>query len=169
MLLLAALLVSPARAEEKPPYDKHVSITLSPVHLFLPFVEVTGEGRVLDKLGVAGIAGVGATQGYSLFEVGAQGRYYAVGSFDHGMELGAEALVIRAGGSPSGATASGVGVSVGPFIGYKIAARFGLTFDMQVGVQYSSVSAQASNGSTTETAQDGGLAPLVNLNLGWSF
>ena len=43
-----------------PPHPRRVfSLTISPLHLFLPVVELTGEARVHDNVGVALIAGAG--------------------------------------------------------------------------------------------------------------
>jgi hypothetical protein len=169
MFALALALLDTASASDKPPYDKHVSITFSPVHVFLATAEVTGEGRVLDKLGVAGILGVGVPSGVTTVEVGASGRYYVVGSFDPGMQLGAELLYVHASLREGGVVATGDAGAFGPFVGYKIAARFGLTFETQLGVQYRVVSARVTEGAPSTTASDDGLIALLNLNLGWSF
>ena len=54
--LLAMNVSRTARAqvavEEATPPRRTVSITISPIHLALPVVELTGEFRVLDKLGL---------------------------------------------------------------------------------------------------------------------
>lgn len=165
--MLPIALLSVANAADD--YDKRVSITLSPIHLITSIVEVTGEGRIADKVGAAGIVGAGGSDGIFALELGASGRYYAVGSFDHGMQVGAEALYVHAAVSSGGASGSGGGVALGPFLGYKIAARFGLTFEVQGGVQYMFVAATATNGVQTASATENKVIPLVNLNLGWSF
>lgn len=169
MVVLLLALLPVAAAEEKPPYDKHVSVTISPLHLASPIVELTGEGRAADKAGIAAIAGVGKASGYPAWELGAQGRYYLLGSFDHGMQLGGEILYVHLGTSEGTVRASGAGGAVGPFVGYKIAARFGLTFDAQLGAEYLFASANASSGSSTASTSDSRIIPLLNLNLGWSF
>lgn len=158
-MIVAALLLSSAQAKE--PYDHDVSITTSPIHLLIPIVEVTAEFRVDDRVGIAGIGGIGSTLGILIGEVGASGRYYPFGDFDHGMQLGAEAIFVAAGTSPNGTTVLGGGIAAGPFLGYKIAARFGLTFEIQLGAAIVGV------GAGGET--DVGLGPILNLNLGWSF
>jgi hypothetical protein len=161
------LTASSALAAE--PYDHKVSLTLSPIHLLLPMLEVTGEGRLADKVGVAGIVGFGSVGDLALFEAGAQGRYYVLGTFDHGMEVGGELLYVGASGEMDGVQASGSGLSAGPFLGYKFAARFGLTVDVQAGAAYTFVTAEASGGGEAASAEDSALSPLVNLQLGWSF
>src|SRR6185369_10478727 len=82
-------------AEDAPAHPRRiVSLTISPLHLTLPVLELTGEYRALDKLGVAVIAGVGRYTDNNLsaaaYEAGAQVRYYVVGDFRHGMQVGAE-------------------------------------------------------------------------------
>lgn len=66
-------------------------------------------------------------------------------------------------------TGTGQGIGIGPFIGYKVAASFGLTFVAQLGAQYNIATAEATDGTTTETDSASGIGPLLNLNLGWSF
>lgn len=174
---LVAWFVSSAFAAEvevldpdaKPPFDHDVSITWSPVHLVIPMVELAGEYRAADPVGVALILGAGGADGVTVVEFGGQGRWYPVGSFDHGMQLGAEVLAVHAFGSDSGVRARATGVTLGPFVGYKVAARFGLTFDTQLGVQFEAIDATATNGTSTASAGESKLGPLFNLNLGWSF
>ncbi|MES2644480.1 MAG: hypothetical protein V4850_33645 [Myxococcota bacterium] len=167
--MLALALLDTASASDKPPYDKHVSITFSPVHVFLATAEVTGEGRVLDKLGVAGILGVGVPSGVTTVEVGASGRYYVVGSFDHGMQLGAELRYAHASQQRGDILATGDSAVIGPFVGYKIAARFGLSFEAQLGAQHQSTLLTETRGIERATARKARFIPLLNLNLGWSF
>lgn len=158
-----------ASSSAKPPYDKHLSVTFSPLHLAFPMLEVTTEGRLADKVGLAGVLGFGTYSGWTIVEVGSQFRYYALGSFDHGMELGGEALLLHAVVDSGGTSGTGVGYSVGPFVGYKIAARFGLTFDAQLGATIVQAAATASNSGQSASATQTGIGPLLNLNLGWSF
>lgn len=167
--LWLTFLLATADAADKPAYDHGFSLTISPIHLALPLVELTGEGRVADKVGVAGIAGLGTTSGYRTWEVGAQGRYYVLGDFDHGMQVGAEVLALRLSGDVDGVDSSGSGVGAGLFLGYKIAARFGLTFDAQVGAQRYGVQASASSQGVSASESTAAISPLLNLNLGWSF
>ena len=134
--MLTLTLVPFVLAQELPPYDKHVSVTFSPIHLATSIVELTTEVRVGDKVGLAGIIGVGRPEGYNAHELGVQARYYLLGDFDHGMQLGAELLNLHI-TVPSGSiSASGQGTAIGPFLGYKIAARVGFTFEIQLGAEY---------------------------------
>ena len=158
-----------------------VSITISPIYLALPLLEVTGEYQLTPQMGAALIAGLGSVEDkditYSLWEVGASFRYYAVGDFDHGMQLGAEVKYLGASMDESEAnvdvSAVGAGTSIGPFIGYKFVADMGLTVDIQAGFKWLAVSAQAEvksdDASATASESDSAGVALLNLNLGWSF
>jgi hypothetical protein len=149
---------------------KTISITIEPLLFIYPMAEVTGEYRLSDQVGVAGIVGVGSfrfdddSRG-SLFSLGAQGRYYAVGDFQHGLQLGAEGKYLSASATDGDLAIAGGGVSVGAFAGYKYTANFGLTVDAQLGVQAYGVAASSDEFSDS----DSGVGPLFNLNIGWSF
>jgi hypothetical protein len=163
----------PAWAPAPPPPEhprRVFSLTISPLHLFLPVVELTGEARVHDKVGVALIAGAGKytdpdVSGISatVYEAGGQVRVYIVGDFRHGMELGGELLYIHL--NDDRIAISGEGLAVGPFLGYKIMIDAGFTFDAQLGFEHISARADG-NGAT---ANDRTFIPLLNLNVGWSF
>ena len=149
-------------------------ITFSPVHLASPMIEITGEYRLADKMGVAVVVGVGrvkldmVTSSGTIdrfrtgIEGGAQFRYYLIGSFIHGMQLGAEVLYTYVDRDETDSVADGGdGFAVGPFIGYKIATNIGFTFDAQLGFQ---------NVTTPSAWKDEkNILPMVNLNVGWSF
>lgn len=169
----------PART---PKQIRDTSLTISPFHLLGPVVEVTLEVRVSDSVGVAFVAGYGrlnfnATDGelrtFTVYELGTSIRYYAVGDFDGGMQLGAEVLwahaVLDSSTSGSDVGATGAGVGVGPMIGYKYTADVGFTFDGQVGVQWLAFRGQAASSADTTTADQSSIIPLLNLNIGWSF
>jgi hypothetical protein len=161
--------VEPPQAEEHP--RRVFALTISPLHLISPIVELTGEARVADKIGVAAIAGVGRisdTQNgvkisADVYELGAQARYYALGDFRQGMQLGAELLYLHL--DDPNLVVKAQGIAVGPFVGYKYTADVGFTFDGQLGVEY--VGAKAN--SSTTTAKDSSWIPLLNLNVGWSL
>ena len=147
----------------------NVSLTFSPVHLFLPVVEVTGEFRLPLDFSLAAIGGFGAIEGITVWEAGAQARYYLIGSFEHGMPIGVEALYAGGSAAEAGVTATANGIAVGPFVGYKLATDIGFTFDAGVGFQYFTVTAHASNSEASATVSDNKIIPLINLNIGWSF
>jgi hypothetical protein len=172
---------APPAPTPPPEEDLHdVSLTFSPIHLLLPIFELTAEVRLVDSIGLAGIVGGGTVTvvdafgediSFDAFELGAHFRWYPIGDFDHGMQLGVELLYIFVSGSvgSSGVTGTGSGLAVGPFIGYKITTSVGFTFDAQLGAQMAGIAAQATDGTTTEEASDTQVIPLLNLNIGWAF
>ncbi|MBI5516166.1 MAG: hypothetical protein HY909_20445 [Deltaproteobacteria bacterium] len=157
------------------PMRQRASITFSPIHLILPMFEVTGEFALRPRVSVAGILGLGAIkvsgETFGIFEIGAQGRFYVLGDFTHGLNLGVELLYlgISNAGSSSGFLANGAGLSLGPLLGYKLATRVGFTLDIQGGAAFVVAGARASGGGTTATASQSQIIPVLNLNLGWSF
>lgn len=161
--------------------EDHVAyVAFSPFHLILPVVQLTGEFRVHRKIGVAVIGGYGSIRAtdsdlrVSVYELGGQFVGYPVGHFDNGMQLGAQALFLGAATSTSSSgqtiRAEGQGLSLGAFVGYKLATKIGFSFNIQGGVQVLAMRAQA-NSTTGQSADagDSAVAPLLALNLGWSF
>jgi hypothetical protein len=154
----------------EPPHPRRVlSLTISPIHLLLPVVELTAEARVHDKVGLALVGGAGKVTDRAsnisadAYEAGAQIRVYVLGDFRHGMQLGAEALYLHV--SLRDVVASGEGLAIGPFIGYKVMVDAGFTFDTQVGFERVALRATANGSSDSESEY----IPLINLNIGWSF
>jgi hypothetical protein len=145
-------------------------------------VEVTGEGRLASKFGLAGVVGVGSIEGdlpdpsgnvrteiFSVWEIGASARYYLLGDFDHGMQLGAEVLYVNVDVEGENVSGTGAGTALGPFIGYKVSADFGLTFDSQLGFQFVVGRVEAESGGAMAEGEANAVVPLLNLNLGWAF
>lgn len=185
---LAESYVEPAAAPPPPPppaapaAPRHsVSVTFSPIHLLFPIVELSGEVALNEKVSVAGIVGFGSipvetrtttstkTERLSAWEVGGHFNYYVVGSFEHGMQLGVEALYLKVSTTDSSyrSAASATGLAVGPYVGYKLITGVGFTFEANLGAEY--VVAQAATSDGSATASDSRWIPLVNLNVGWSF
>src|SRR5690606_13892868 len=180
---LAASAAAPpvARAQDEPVQVEAaaplptLSITFSPIHLVMPVVEVTGELRLAPTLSAAIIGGAGRLGGdrvnavddrsYSVFELGAQVRWYALGDFRSGLQLGAEALYLEVATDDDGVSATGEGLALGPFVGYKHTFPIRLTLDAQVGAQALAVRADSGRSS----AEDKDVIVLLNLNAGWSF
>jgi hypothetical protein len=139
--------------------------------MFIPMVELTGEVRVARKLGVAVIAGAGAIRDMDtnalikVYEAGASVRYYALGSFRHGMQIGGEAIYVKANTDNTGVEVRAKGLGISPFLGYKWTHRSGFTIDTQLGVTF--ITARAD--SSTQTKQASKVGPLLNLNVGWSI
>lgn len=168
--------------DEGPPTEeddpRRVSITLSPIHLFMPILEATIELRAAPGLGLAGIVGLGSVavedeygtkDRLSAFEAGAQIVWYPLDAFDS-LQLGAELLYVHVSGDLEDVEGYGAGLAVGPFVGYKLLTDAGFTLFVQGGFQYMTLQAEArgSDGATSQDA-DSAIIPLLNFNLGWSF
>lgn len=153
------------------------SLTISPYHLTLPIVELTAEFRMTPDVGVAGIVGVGSYEGASVWEFGGQCNYYLVGDFDHGMQIGAEIqyMTMSDEGSVFDEQVSwvGRGLALSPMLGYKYAAGFGLTLNVQAGVAFiianTDVERESDFSSSQGSYERDGTAIMSNLNIGWSF
>lgn len=161
----------PFRASAPPPARDSVTLSLSPVHLIYPMVEVAVEAKLASKIGVALILGGGRygdrgrTYSTSVYEAGGQLNYYILENFD-GLHAGVEVIYLRFSDDQTGSV-GGNSATVGPYIGYKAVASFGATFIGQAGF-----SVAANNGdytSTGTTSTEGRVFLLLNLSLGWSF
>lgn len=171
----------PSEAVPAPPPApelNRVYASLSPFHLAAPIVEGQVEIRANPRVGVAVLGGGGSMKAsgfkFTVWEVGGQFVGYPVGDFDHGMQLGLEVLYAHVSTNDTGAngvTLSGVGsgLGVGPFIGYKLATKVGFTFNIQGGVEYMAVRADATDGTRSSGTNQSAFIPLANLNVGWSF
>ncbi|MBI4651764.1 hypothetical protein HY745_10870 [Candidatus Desantisbacteria bacterium] len=142
--------------------QRKVSITISPFHLLSPVLHLTGELRITDKISAAAILGGGQVseegKNYDEWEAGYQFRYYLIGSFTHGLMLGADTGYIHVSGKLDSPMDYYVGVRAGVFAGYKIVTKRGFTFEVQIGPQY-----------VRESASHTELQTLENLKIGWSF
>jgi hypothetical protein len=166
---------APAPAPAAPaPLPASFTVSLSPAHLILPVGEVMAEYNVNGKLGVAGILGAGSVTVEdalgsevtgTVFEVGAQGNYYLWGGFRKGLHVGAEALYLYADMESGGVTATGAGLSLSGYLGYKHTFSFGLALILQIGYGYTVVSAESEGESDSDSK--GNL--LLNFNVGWTF
>lgn len=159
------------------------SVTLSPVHLILPVLEVAAEYRLQDKIGIGGLLGGGQIKvkdlvsdddiTFLVLDAGGSFRYYVLGTFIHGMQLGTELSYTYVSTSDTYDDISAVagGLSAAGFVGYKIATNVGFTFEIQGGAQYMILDASAKSQSTGDKAKasDSKAGPLLNLQLGWSF
>ena len=181
------LATSVAHAQEAPEpvpapraQARHVSATISPLHLVLPIIEATVEARLAAPIGLAVIGGYGSVRASSstsdklrAYELGSQLRGYLMDDFK-GLHLGAELLYVHLDTSSyegSDVSAFASGVAIGPFGGYKLVTSGGFTFDAQLGVQHISGRAKATSSSSgsTGTAEGKSWIPLLNLNIGWTF
>jgi hypothetical protein len=163
-----------------PPKTRHVTLSLSPLHLLLPVVEVTAEFRLTPWAGIAPIGGVGVVSvteedgdrmTFTFWEAGGQVDFYFMRDF-RGLHAGVEVLYAHLSTSDleSGIAWAGNGWALGPLVGYKLLTEVGFTFVGQVGVQYQTARAREENpAGDTASDQDSTFVPLLNANLGWSF
>jgi hypothetical protein len=155
----------------EPPHPRRVfSLTFAPfLVIVFPIVELTAEARVHDRVGLALIGGGGrvtdksAGISASAYEAGGQVRFYVLGDFRHGMQLGGEVIYVHL--NDPNISATGEGLGVGPFIGYKVITDVGFTFDTQFGLEH--IFVQAESGGSMASRSD--IIPVLNLNIGWSF
>jgi hypothetical protein len=144
-------------------------------------LELTGELRVVDHFGVAVLAGYGQATAedelgddftFDIYEIGAQANWYLLEPF-RSLHLGVELDYMKITTDElrnNTLRGVGVGLAVGPLVGYKVMSRGGFTFNVQGGVQYVAVSAEVSDSAgETDSASDSDFILLLNLGLGWSF
>lgn len=166
--------------------------------------EGTIEVKVFERLSLAVVGGLGGfdvplsqveqTVQVKGKELGGQARVYVFGDFDHGLTIGGEYLRLWAEAKPIDVRAvpppplpAGTGEltgeatlsGLGAFVGYKITAGFGLTFDAKLGIQKltlegkGTVTGEIGPGYPTVTESESfryeQLVPLVNVNLGWAI
>ena len=143
--------------------DHKVSMSISPLHLLNPELHLTGELRLAPKASLAGMLGAGriTDEGKTcgIWEAGGQFRYYLLGSFDHGMMLGADVGYVHIDAQIENPTAYLVGTRAGGFVGYKYSMKIGFTAEVQIGPVY----------LWGESADTSELQTLFNLKVGWSF
>ena len=196
-LLCAALaLASPAAAEEAAPAPAF-SVTVSPAHLWFGALEAMGEVALGRRFSAALVAGWGpraidATNGMTSHwvaatELGAQVRWYPIGDFTGGLQLGAEVLQLwTAGDDESHLLLDRKGLTVAAFTGVKWVWWPAVTLDVQLGVNLLQAGAgwhgpdwfwRAGGSGGAACAGSGGCAAssgnafplLLNGNLGWSW
>jgi hypothetical protein len=173
----------------KPPAsdsDQVFSLTLSPLLLILPIVQLTGEVRATPHVGISAILGYGSigvdgttsdgepnNTRVNAYELGGRVTAYPLKKFKS-LRLGAQLMYLRVDTgdtvTTSDVSGTGAGVAVGPFAGYKLVTDGGFTFVGDFGFQYLSAQAEAHDSAgNTSSASDSRLLPLLNLDLGWSF
>ena len=185
---IAALDAAPAADLEKSPapaptaatvvptqkVPPRLTVSISPIHLALPVGELMVEYNLNNKLGLAGILGVGQVTVEDafgsdvtgdVFELGAQGNYYLWGDFRKGLHVGAEVMYLNAKMEQNSVKATGAGLSASAYVGYKHTFSFGLALILQLGYGATVVSAESEGESDSDS--DGLF--LINLNIGWTF
>jgi hypothetical protein len=177
----------PTVAQPPPPAaPRDVTLSFSPLHLFLPALELQAELRLGSFIGLTAFGGVGRVtvevpdsydpretddETLTLYEAGAVLSFYPLEPFES-LTLGAELDWVHLSSDDIGdENIRGVatGLSVGPVLGYKHISASGFTVVVQGGVARIAVHAEASDEVDTEEDDDEQWVPILNLNLGWSF
>lgn len=172
----------PPPPKPKPEPLRYVSISLDPLLLFQPVLELTGEGRLAPFAGLAVVGGIGSINPnvasevdasvrrarFTVRELGGQLCFYPGDDF-HGFTVGGELLYLRIVGDVDDIDYTFHVVAMGPYLGYKAVTRSGFTFIAQGGLRRSSVLEIDESDSGTERDRYGDWSVLLNLNLGWSF
>src|SRR5438094_1288888 len=116
--------------------EKVVSITVNPVSLFV-MPELIAEIRIDPHNSIAIMGGAGS--GYYiplLYTIGAQYNWYALGDFQHGLQIGCEVLYSHLGFAPPLILwhPEGNTFGAGPYVGYKVILGW-FTANLQAGPQ----------------------------------
>lgn len=165
-VMMLFLLVGTLVAQE----SQRVSILLSPLELINPVVRFVGEFKVARTHGFGPDVSVGAIDQVFVFSIGAQYAWYMIGDFDHGMQLGASLRYLQSQSESNGISSVGRGIAIGPIIGYKYVAPFGLTIGLNGGILMMSVSANANDTFGGKASATGfGPVPTAALWLGWTI
>lgn len=167
----------PAPAPPPPVRDFYLSLEIIKI-ISRPFFEVDGEYRLHERFGIGGVVGLGRRAIGPLdkqfgWMLGAQGTFYPIGSFHHGLQLGAEVVYGGSSGRGNAGTVvikqTGSEIGPGAFVGYKIEAKLGPTFSAQLGARYMFYRISVDDGSAPASAASGKGEVLGRFNLGWSF
>jgi hypothetical protein len=155
--------------EEETP--TRVTVGWYPLDLLGPMVvggfELRGPGHLSGALigGYGTPPYVSGLESKKFYEIAGQLRYYAGGSFDGGIHVGAEVQWL---GGPTSvdATAAGANLSIGGFVGFKYVLRAGLSIDSQIGIRGVVVRQKLDEG-IERTGKDTQL--LTRFMIGWTF
>jgi hypothetical protein len=191
---LFILLSSPLRAQEPATAARShiVSITVSAVPALDGIAQIHAELAGSGTLGIAAIVGGGSVEGYQsepidyrtgpfpIILLGAQASYYPFGDFENGMQIGGQALLklTHRDAAHYNYYRGGAGIEMVPYIGYKLIAGPGITFNAQAGVG-TMLNRDFITTSYTEISPAGKRVghyeyifhtqALLHLNIGWSF
>jgi hypothetical protein len=145
-----------------------LAVTVSPVLIERGTVLRLGAEMMLNpRMSAAFYLGTGSYEARSkafialnALEVAGQFRFYPLGDFRSGVHVGAELQYLHINdGEPPGSYVEDR-PAIGPLAGAKYTTPSGLTAEAQVGALFP---------STREEDEERTVAPLLNLNFGWSF
>lgn len=168
VLVLGFVLLSANVNAGEPP--TRVSIVLSPLELVEPVVHVVGEFRVARTHGIGPDVAVGSIDGAFVWALGGQYAWYCIGDFEHGMQLGASLRYLQSNETQAGISSVGRAIAIGPMVGYKYVAPFGLTLGLNGGVMFTSMNAAAEDTFGGRAKATGsGIIPTAALWIGWTI
>ena len=177
-ILLTGLLLPAVAVAEPEPRGETVTVTVSPVHLVLPVVEAQIEYYASELISVAILGGGGTittelsdgeSVTFDVLEVGGQARAYFYGSSEGGAHAGVEVMYVKLDGDVDGVTGVGSGLAGGAIAGYKWVFGPGFVLDLNGGIGFGRVDAEATDGDETETKSETQALPIININIGWAF
>ena len=133
------------------------SITTDPYPLFHSGLILNFEKRMSDKSGIELITNPYWGDGAFGYELGGMWKYYLIGSFEHALQTGVELFY-----NHPGAYNDPI-LFIGPILGYKYIAPFGLTLDLSTGAGLGYEFPFIHRNYSYLIYWD------LNLNVGWSF
>nr|MBA3456901.1 hypothetical protein [Deltaproteobacteria bacterium] len=150
-----------------PPVERFVSITVSPFHALIPFLELTAELRISRRISGALLGGFGKfldprAHPHRAREIGVQGNYYLEPTF-RAFHFGVEVAYVHSSDTESATTFTGTSLAAGGFVGWKYIHRTGVTLLAQGGLALGVVEVRSPPGNEIK------ILPVINLNAGWSF
>ena len=175
---LFASFVFPASALAEPESGRGhtVAVSISPLHLIFPMVELQAEYLAHPKFSASLIGGYGSLEGetggetfkFTLLDVGTQLRGYFYGTSEGGAYVGLEVLYMSVDVGTADVSGVASGISVGGFAGYKWTWE-NFFIDLNGGLQSIGVTAGATDGAETAKAEKRETGALLNFGLGASF
>lgn len=167
----------PVVVGEPPPPLPRTVISTNPLGMLVGTLNVELEQVVMPTLSlfvgpqVQFSQGIGSSPDRSVWGVGAVGglRFYPWGLAPKGLYLSPQLSLAYASVTSGSVEGSGTGFSVAGMVGYQwiIGRHFALA--LAGGVQYLSVSAEASSGTSSAALSTSGIYPALRLGLGLAF
>lgn len=148
---------SAEEGQETAKEEHQTAIAIDPQHLIVPILELAVERSLPQDFSVAASAGIGLVS-QRVWQVGVQGRYYALGDFNHGMPIIGEALYLR--DDRDELDVSVLRASL--MVGYKLALRSGFTISIAAGVGVPVI-------ARSLYARHTRVGVVLDTGIGWSF
>jgi len=170
MLLVLPLVLSALAADPPAPaVPWRGSVTLAVPPLWSHAYELCGEWQVGPQSGLALVGGYQGIDGSAAWKAGFEGRYYPLGDFGGGMQMGGQLLYVGADESSEDIVVTAHGISATPLVGGKYVFDMGLTADVQVGwglrMSWNYIRQDDEEYQSVSSAWRW----MLNARLGWSF